>query len=95
MENKIIKNHNLTMQNCVLTTLTGIEKVVNSSDTCINVISSEGGIVFSGKELKIEHFSIENGELTFSGRVSAIKYTAAKTPMLKKIFKKVWKKRHI
>jgi len=90
MESKEIKtkkNHNLAIENCTFTTLTGVEKVINSSDNSISVISTEGSVVSLGKELKIERFSIDEGELAFSGRVSTIKYTAAKTPMLKKIFK--------
>lgn len=89
MENKTEnkKEHSVTMLNRAKISMTGIEKVVNSSPTQLNVISSEGALTILGKELKIEQFSVSDGTLELTGSLDSVKYMAAKTPVLKRIFK--------
>ena len=41
----------------------------------------------SGADLKLERYDEAEGMLTFSGSVGAIKYTGAKVPLLKRLFK--------
>lgn len=87
MENKVKKLHNINLESRAKTSMTGIEKVITSAPDELNLLSSEGGLKINGKELKIEHFSLTEGTLTFTGTVDAIKYTVAKAPLFKRLFK--------
>ena len=50
-------------------------------------MTGEGGLTITGADLKLEKYSVEDGNLTFSGRVNALKYAGAKVPLVKRIFK--------
>lgn len=86
-DNKPKRPHSMTVEGRTKASLTGVEKVVNSADTFINLITSEGGLNISGREFKIERFNIDDGTLVLAGVIDAVKYTAAKAPLLKRIFK--------
>ncbi len=67
--------------------LTGIEKVVSSCDTSLNLISTCGNLLISGEKLKIIKFNASDGTLDFEGSVQSVKYSGAKQPLFKRIFK--------
>lgn len=81
------KLHSFSVQNREKASLCGIEKVLSYGDDEICVLSSCGRITVSGKSLKIEKFDETEGTLCFSGSVDCIKYSTAKQPLLKRIFK--------
>ena len=81
------KPHSFEVKDRKSCTMTGIEKIISSSQSGILLTSSCGGMEISGKELKILEFNAESGALSFEGTVDGIKYTAAKVPLLKRIFK--------
>lgn len=91
MENSIVNkqsgSHELKLNCREKGSLTGIEKVVSSCDTALNLISSCGNILISGEKLKITRYNAGDGILEFEGSVNSIKYSGAKQPLIKRIFK--------
>ena len=67
--------------------LTGISKVESSNATEIAAVSCLGKLVITGSELKIDKFDMNDGNMTVTGHVDAIKYAQAKVPLIKRIFK--------
>ena len=67
--------------------MTGIEKVISSCETSLVLISSCGNRTVSGEKLKILKFNADDGILDFEGVVNSIKYSGAKQPLLKRLFK--------
>ena len=67
--------------------LTGVEKVISSSETALVLATADGGLTVCGSGLKINHFDAGDGTLRFEGTVNSLKYSAAKVPVLKRIFK--------
>ena len=67
--------------------LTGIEKVISSCETSLNLISVCGNLFIGGEKLKIISFNAQNGTLEFEGNVTSIKYSGARQPLIKRIFK--------
>ena len=68
-------------------TLSGIEKVISSCETSLQLISTCGGITIQGEKLKIVQFNAQTGALDFEGNVHSIKYSAPKQSLIKRIFK--------
>ena len=81
------KQHVITIEDRNKFSATGIEKVLSSSPTLICVVSSCGSLYINGNDLKITDFSVSLGNFSFTGCVNSIKYTQAKTPIVKKLFK--------
>ena len=81
------KPHTATIENRSRVTLNGIEKVINSSDEAINLLTSGGGLNISGKNLKIQKFNIDDGTLVLEGTVDSLRYSVMKAPLLKRLFK--------
>ena len=81
------KTHALNLNCREKGSLSGIEKVISSNETMLNLVSCCGGLVITGENLKILQFNAETGALDFEGNVFAIKYNAPKKPLLKRIFK--------
>jgi len=80
------KPHSLNIENREKGQLTGVIKVVSSNDTQLVLETSQGGLQLSGNGFKIIKFNADEGYLSFEGITNAIKYSAAKVPLLKKIF---------
>jgi len=88
--NQIKKPHTFTLENRTRGTVTGVEKVISSNDTTINLQTVDGGIQLLGKDFKIKRFSQDEGIITFEGEVESLKYTQVKTApknVLKRMFK--------
>lgn len=81
------REHSIKIENRNKAFLTGIDKVISSNDNTILLETSEGGLSINGMGLKINKFDADAGEMTFEGTVNKLGYSAAKVPMLKKIFK--------
>lgn len=86
-ETALKKQHSLEIASRKNGLITGVEKVVSSCDTSLVLSTSEGGLTVTGTGLKINKFSVEDGTLGFDGTVNAVRYSAAKVPLLKRIFK--------
>lgn len=88
MENgKSNKPHSLSVLSRASGSVSGVEKVISSCDTSLSLATSAGGMIISGNGLKIVKFSVDDGTLAFEGTVNNIKYSAAKAPLIKRIFK--------
>ena len=81
------KPHSFEVANRTSCAMTGIEKVISSSETLISIVSSCGAMEISGKQLKISKFDVSDGTLAFEGEIDCIKYSAPKVSLLKRIFK--------
>lgn len=66
--------------------LTGVEKVISSCETQLQLVSACGGLTIGGEKLKILQFNAQTGLLDFEGTVHTVKYTAPRKPLLKRIF---------
>lgn len=67
--------------------LTGVKKVESSNNTELIMTTALGRLEVRGTELKITKFDDADGHLTFTGNIDSVKYTQAKTTLLKRIFK--------
>lgn len=87
MEKEVKKSHSFSVENRNSCSMSGIEKVISSSDSAIIIISSCGEMEILGKKLKINKFEVEDGTFCFDGEIDCIKYSAPKVPLLKRLFK--------
>lgn len=81
------KRHSITLESRNRALITGVEKVTDSSPAAINMVTSEGPLSVRGSELKINSFSVADGNLSFEGKVDKLEYASAKKPLLRRIFK--------
>lgn len=86
-DNKIKPKHNITMESRSHVHVTGVQKVVSSSDRELSLITSDGALDVTGHELKITSFSEADGTLVFGGKVNKLEYAGEKKPLLKRIFR--------
>ena len=88
MENQPVKKrHSFTLDSRAKGTMNGVEEVLSYGDDELCLSTSEGRLTVCGKELKIEKYNTEDGSLTFSGRVSSLRYAEKKPPLYKRLFK--------
>lgn len=80
-------SHKLTMTDRKSASLSGVCKVESSNATEIAIVTCLGRMVITGTELKIDRFDTAVGDMSFTGNIDSIKYTAQKQPLLKRIFK--------
>jgi len=83
------QNHSITIDNRKSGILTGVEKVVSSSEKLLHLITTQGALVLNGNNFKIKKFSMEEGILTFEGEVDILKYMAVSDnkSVIKKLFR--------
>jgi hypothetical protein len=81
------KPHGFTVDARARATVTGVEKVAYSCPTLLLLETSEGGLSIAGGNLKIDKFDADSGNLAFEGEITSAKYSAAKQPLLKRLFK--------
>lgn len=79
--------HSLALANKAKGSLEGVVKVVSASPENISLVTSRGGLVIEGKELKIMKYDADTGKLSFEGEVCAVRYEGGKKPLLKRLFK--------
>lgn len=80
-------NHEFTLKCRSKGSFTGIKKVVSACDTSVSLVSNCGNITISGEKLHIVKYNENDGTLELDGNVNCIKYTGAKQPLLKRLFK--------
>lgn len=84
---KTQQSHSFSVVDRKKGSLTGVLKVDGSSDTELALTTALGRLVVIGSGLKITKFDEADGNLCFVGNIDCIKYTQAKQPLLKRIFK--------
>lgn len=88
MENNAVKKRHAVNLDCrTKGNMTGVEEVLSYGDDELCLMTSEGRLTVAGKELRIIKFNTEDGSLSFTGKVNAVKYEEKKPPLLKRIFK--------
>lgn len=87
IEKKVRRPHAVRLEGRTGGFVSGVEKLVSATADALSLVTSEGGLTITGADLKLEKYSVEDGNLTFSGRVNALKYAGAKVPLVKRIFK--------
>lgn len=85
--NKPSKQHSIILEDRSKAIITGVEKVISSADTFINLVTTQGGLNIVGKDIKIEKLNLDDGSLQLSGNFDSIRYSVTKTPLIKRIFK--------
>ncbi len=87
MEKEVKKPHSFSVDNRTSCNMSGIEKVISSSEERIIVVSSCGEMEIRGKKLKISKFDVDDGTFCFDGEIDGVGYSAPKVPLLKRLFK--------
>lgn len=78
------------IENCEKVKILGATKVVLSTQNQGVIETKDSLIVISGSELEVKKLDLENGEVSFHGKINSIKFSngqGAKVPLLKRIFK--------
>lgn len=68
------KKHTLTLDSRASLSVSAVDDVISFDDTMISLSVGESQLNISGSELSIKNLSIENGELTVEGNISALVY---------------------
>lgn len=84
---EIIHNR-LTVSNKTRAELNGVLSVESFDSSYLSLETSEGQVNIEGESLKIESLIREGGEITVSGKITAVYYTTRKkkTSLLSRIF---------
>ena len=80
-------SHSVNMTDRKKAVMTGVAKVDGATDTEVELTTALGRLVVTGSQLKIAKYDDADGNLTLQGNIDSIKYAAAKTPLIKRIFK--------
>ncbi|MBQ3493815.1 MAG: hypothetical protein IJA69_00190 [Clostridia bacterium] len=88
-EKTFIKENTLTLENRNHLVVSGVEKVISFSPTCVCFVAMNANCVIQGEQLQAEKLDVDNGILELFGIVNQIKYETKKEkiPFLKRIFK--------
>ena len=81
--------HTIIMEDRKKISLTGIKDILSFDDETVSVISVMGKAVIRGKEIKIESFNVDNGDMVIDGSFDALVYlndSSAKGSVLRRLF---------
>lgn len=78
METDTVKKQLMTLENRERFTVGLVENVESFSETAVVLKTGLGGLHISGKNLKLEDLSINNGDIVMTGRVDSIEYVGIK-----------------
>ena len=67
--------HNLYMENRQNLKITAVADVESFDEEKIILLTEEDGLIIEGCDLHIQKLSVEDGELSITGAISAISYT--------------------
>ncbi|MCL2848244.1 MAG: hypothetical protein FWE13_05845 [Firmicutes bacterium] len=85
-QKNLAKPHSVHFDNREKGHITGVTKVVSSNDKELMLETHAGGLFLAGAGLRITKFNADEGYLSFEGTPNALKYTATKQPLLKRMF---------
>lgn len=77
----------LNLANRTKLNLSGVEKVIATSETKVFLVVGGSALKISGQNLQVEKLDVENGLLRLDGIIDEIKYDQKKVPFLKRLFK--------
>ena len=68
-------------------TMTGVTEVVSFDDTTVVLQTSLGTLVVQGQELQLKNLSLEDGQVSVSGTVSALIYEEPRQGGWRRLFR--------
>ena len=68
------QEHSLQLKQRKKLSITGVTEVISFEDTAIVLQTSMGDLVVQGQELKLKTLSLEGGQVSVEGTVSALVY---------------------
>ncbi|HAJ77886.1 MAG TPA: hypothetical protein DCO89_02320 [Clostridiales bacterium] len=83
------KNSKIVLANQNQLSLTGVSKVIQSTETVISVILSGQNVDITGTKLTVNKLDVENGILEANGVITEIKFAEKKQK--ENIFKRIFK----
>ena len=79
-EKKTAMPHNLVLEDRRLLTLSGVSDVDSFDEETVVVFTDMGELTIRGADLHINRLSVEIGELTVEGKISALIYSQETAP---------------
>ncbi|MCQ4022274.1 MULTISPECIES: sporulation protein YabP [unclassified Ruminococcus] len=89
-KNSMKKPHSLMLECRSALTLTGINDIGSFDSLTVMLYTDYGGLCIKGSSLHISKLSLDTGEVTIDGQISAMIYTEAsgkKSGVFQKLFK--------
>ncbi len=77
MEENIRKSHNIIVEDRKKFTLTGVLDVISFDEETVMLETSMGRLAVKGEELKLGQFDNAKGDISGSGKIHALIYTAS------------------
>lgn len=74
MEKEVMVPHKLTLQDRTHLTMTGVSEVASFDDGAVILRTNLGNLVVQGRELKLKTLMPEGGQVSISGKISALTY---------------------
>lgn len=68
------KIHSITMNSREYLNVTAVEDIVSFDESMISLLTKGSVLNISGQSLSIKNLSLENGEVTVTGSISALVY---------------------
>ena len=80
MDKEAVFPHKLTLSERNVLTMTGASEVISFDDSAVILRTSLGNLTVQGKELKLKTLMPEGGQVTVTGRISAVSYEEPRAP---------------
>jgi len=78
-EERIPMPHKLTLNDRRQLTMTGVTEVVSFDENTVVLVTELGTLVIQGRELQLKNLSLDGGQVTVDGMVSALVYEESKS----------------
>lgn len=79
MEEKVLKSHNVIVENRGKFTLTGVNEVLSFDENTILLDTALGKLTLRGENLKLGQFDTGKGDISGSGEIYALLYSSNET----------------
>ena len=79
MEEKVLKSHNVIVENRGKFTLTGVNEVLSFDENTILLDTALGKLTLRGENLKLGQFDTGKGDISGSGEIYALVYSSNET----------------
>lgn len=76
MEEKVLKNHNVIVENRGKFTLTGVKEVLSFDENTILLDTALGKLTLRGENLKLGQFDTGKGDISGTGEIYALVYSS-------------------
>ena len=76
MEESIRKSHNIIVEDRKKFTLTGVKEVLSFDENTVLLETTLGKLAVRGEELKLGQFDTQKGDVSGTGKIYALVYTA-------------------